>query len=194
MCAGLVAGLEWVNVFALENGRVSGAIVTFLWQMRAQSAGRMKAQFVPSNYPRVAAKIAARDAAAAIAFYTEMFGAKERFRLAQPDGRIAHAELEFGSDGLLIISDRFEGWSTTPDELEGRSTVVLHLYVEDVDATVQRAVDAGAQLLLSPADQFYGDRSGRVTDPFGHVWLISTHVEDVSYEEMQRRFAAMMGG
>jgi PhnB protein len=152
---------------------------------------RMKAQPIPSNYPQFTATIAVRDAAAAIEFYTRVFGAKERLRLTEPSGKIGHAELEFGNNGLLMLADRYEEWNLTPDDVGGKTTVVLHLYVEDVDATIERAVAAGAKLAMPPADMFYGDRSGRVIDPFGHIWLISTHIEDVSPEEMKRRFAAM---
>lgn len=148
----------------------------------------MKTSWLPSNYPQFSAAIAARDAAAAIAFYLKIFGAKERIRLVERSGKVGHAELEFPGGGVLMIADRYEGCNETPDDLGGKTTVTLHLYVEDVDAAVQRAVDAGAKLLGAPTDQFYGDRNGRIMDPFGHVWALSTHIEDVSVEEMKRRF------
>jgi PhnB protein len=147
----------------------------------------MKAKPIPSNYPQLTPSIATRDTAAAIDFYKQAFGARERMRLTEPGGRIGHAELEIGT-GLLMLSDKYEGFNYTPDDADGKSTVVLHLYVEDVDATIDRAVAAGAKVTMPPTDQFYGDRSGRILDPFGHIWLISTHVEDVSVEEMKNRF------
>lgn len=151
----------------------------------------MKAQPVPSNYPRMNAVIAARDAKVAIDYYIKVFGARERLRLTEPSGKVGYAELEFGNNGFLMLSDRYEGWNLTPDDVGGKTTVVLHIYVEDVDATMARGVAEGGTQIMAPANQFYGDRSGRLRDPFGHVWLVSTHIEDVSEEEMKRRFAAM---
>ena len=146
---------------------------------------------IPSNYPQLIPTIAVRDAASAIEFYRRAFGAKERLRLTEPGGKVGHSELEFGSSGLLMLADAYPEWNTTPEDAGGKTTVVLHLYVEDVDAVIERAVAEGAKTLIPVADQFYGDRSGRILDPFGHVWIISTHIEDVSEEEMKRRFAAM---
>ena len=150
----------------------------------------MKANPIPTNYPQLCASIATRDTAGAIEFYKQAFGAKVRMCLKEPGGRIGHAELEFGS-GLLMLSDKYEGFNNSPDDADGKTTVVLHLYVEDVDATLDRAVAAGAKLTMPAKDQFYGDRSGRIVDPFGHVWAIATHVADVSMEEMEKKMSAM---
>jgi PhnB protein len=147
----------------------------------------MKPNPIPSNYPQLTPAIAVRDGAAAITFYQKALGAKVRMCMKDPSGKVAHAELEIGT-GLLMLADKFEGYNHTPDDLKA-STVTFNLYVEDVDAAVARAVEQGATLLFPVKDQFYGDRSGRVRDPFGHVWILSSHIEDVSPEEMDRRMA-----
>jgi PhnB protein len=113
-------------------------------------------------------------------------------RLPAPDGRIGHAELEFG-DVVLMLADEYpEEGIRSPTSIGGTATT-LSLYVEDVDAVVDRAVAAGATVLRSVRDEFYGDRSGQIEDPFGHRWSIATHVEDVTPEEMERRARAMGG-
>jgi PhnB protein len=126
-------------------------------------------------------------AAEAIAFYTRAFGATETMRLAEPSGRIGHAEITIG-DALVMIADEYPELSIRGPKALGGSPVTLHLRVDDVDAVAARAVAAGAKVLIPVQNQFYGERSGRFEDPFGHVWVLSTHVEDVSPEEMQRRY------
>ena len=141
---------------------------------------------IPEGYRTVTPYLAVDDAAEAIAYYKKAFGAKERGRMETPDGRIGHAELEIG-DSLVMLSDPIpEATTRTPKELGGTSASVF-LYVEDVDAVVKRAVDAGATVTMEVADQFWGDRFGSVQDPFGHSWSIATHVEDVPPEEMPER-------
>jgi PhnB protein len=141
---------------------------------------------IPEGYHTVTPYLAVDDAAEAIAYYTKAFGAKERSRMEAPDGSIGHAELEIG-DSLVMLSDPFPQATTrTPKELGG-TTATVFLYVEDVDAVVKRAVDAGATVTMEVADQFWGDRFGAITDPFGHSWSIATHVEDVPPDEMARR-------
>ena len=141
---------------------------------------------IPEGYHTVTPYLAVDDAAEAIAYYTKAFGAKERSRMEAPDGSIGHAELEIG-DSLVMLSDPFPQTTTrTPKELGG-TTATVFLYVEDVDAVVKRAVDAGATVTMEVADQFWGDRFGAITDPFGHSWSIATHVEDVPPDEMARR-------
>ena len=141
---------------------------------------------IPEGYHTVTPYLAVDDAAEAIAYYTKVFGAKERSRMEAPDGTIGHAELEIG-DSLVMLSDPFPQATTrTPKELGG-TTATVFLYVEDVDAVAQRAVDAGATVTMEVADQFWGDRFGSLTDPFGHSWSIATHVEDVPPEEMAAR-------
>lgn len=145
----------------------------------------MKPNPVPSNYPQLSASIAVSNGDAALEFYQKALGAKVRMCMKEPGGKLGHAEIEIGR-GLLMLAEKYEGYNHTPEDLGG-STVVLHLYVDDVDATLAKAVEAGAKLTMPATDQFYGDRTGRITDPFGHVWAISSHIEDVSEDEMQRR-------
>ena len=141
---------------------------------------------IPEGYNSVNAYIAVDDAAKAIEFYTRAFGAKERGRMPGPNDTIAHAELQIG-DSVVMLSDPMPQSPTkTPKELGG-VTSSLMLYVEDVDEFVQQAVDAGAEITMPVEDQFWGDRFGRVKDPFGHDWSIATHIEDVSPEEMEKR-------
>ena len=156
----------------------------------------MTVQPIPEGYRSVAPYLAVDGAERAIAFYEQAFGAKERGRMQSPDGKIAHAELQIG-DSVVMLSDPFPGFATkTPTELGGTTASVM-LYVENVDAVVEQAVEAGATLEREVEDQFWGDRFGAVVDPFGHVWSIATHVEDVSPEEMEKRaheaMAAMSG-
>jgi PhnB protein len=146
---------------------------------------------IPEGYHSVTPYLAVSDAAAAIEYYTKAFGAKERLRMNGPDGKIGHAELEIG-DSLVMLSDPFPQASTKPPGELGGTSAGVFLYVEDVDAVVKRAVDAGATVTMEVADQFWGDRFGSVTDPFGHSWSIATHVEDVSEEEMAKRAEAAM--
>lgn len=129
-------------------------------------------------------------AAKAIDFYKQVFGAREIVR-HDIGGRIGHAELKIGT-GLLMLADEFPEMNFRGPRTLGGSPVMLHLYVENVDEVFRRAIDAGATVERPVADQFYGDRSGQFTDPFGHRWNVSTHVEDVSDEEMERRSRAYM--
>jgi len=132
------------------------------------------------------------NAAKAIEFYKEAFGAAELTRLATSDGKVGHAEIQIG-DSRIMLTDEFPEWDTRSPQTLGGSAVSIMLYVEEVDTVVNRAVAAGAKLFKPVEDQFYGDRSGSITDPFGHKWVIATHKEDVSPEEMKRRAAALFG-
>ena len=146
-----------------------------------------KVKPIPEGYPTLSASLVVRDAARAIQYYQAAFGATERMRLEGPPGKIAHAELAIG-DGVIMLSDEADN---DPGPLKlGTSPVRLHLYVEDVDAVAERAVAAGGKMVIPVSDQFYGDRSGRLQDPFGHLWMISTHKEDVAPAEMQKRMAS----
>jgi len=146
----------------------------------------MATQPIPEGYNTVSPYLAVDDAAKAIEYYKQAFGATERVRMDAPGGKIGHAELEIG-DSLVMLSDPFPQASTTPpNELGGTSTSIF-MYVENVDAVVKQAVDAGATVTMEVADQFWGDRFGSITDPFGHSWSIATHVEDVPPEEMAKR-------
>lgn len=131
-----------------------------------------------------------RNAARAIEFYTEAFGAKELFRLTEPSGRIGHAEMKLGP-ATIMISDEYPECGLGGPETVGGTTFSLHLHVDNVDELYARAVAAGATAVRELSDAFYGERGGTVRDPFGHEWLLGQHIEDVTPEEMQRRYDAM---
>jgi PhnB protein len=144
---------------------------------------------IPDGYNTVTPYLIINDAARAIEFYKQAFGATETFRMAAPNGRIAHAEIKIGDSHIMLADEHPEIDARSPQAFGG-SPVSFLIYDEDVDKLVEQAIAAGATLKRAVADQFYGDRTGGVEDPFGHVWYIATHVEDVSAEEMQRRAAA----
>ncbi len=139
----------------------------------------------PPGYHSLTPSIVVADAADALAFYEKAFGAKETFRL-EAGGKIAHAEIQIG-DSRLMLSDEFPEWDALGPESRGGTTGSLLIYVEDVDASFERAIKAGASVLQAVENQFWGDRMGTVVDPFGHRWMLGTHVEDVSDEEMRLR-------
>ena len=136
------------------------------------------------------AYICVRDAADAIEFYRRAFRAKEKFRLTEPSGRIGHAELDFGGTTLMLSDEYPEYGIRGPQPAQGTS-VTIHIHVDNADAVIEQAVGAGATLEIPPSDAFYGERSGCVRDPFGHRWNIGHHIEDVSTDEMQRRYTQM---
>ena len=146
---------------------------------------------IPEGYHSLNAYLSVDDAAAAIDYYTQVFGAKERFRMNGPDGKIGHAEVEIGDSVLMLADDNPQSNYTPPSRLGGTSAGLL-LYVEDVDAVVLKATEAGATLTMPVEDMFWGDRFGQVTDPFGHAWQIATHKEDLSEEEIAERSKAAM--
>jgi PhnB protein len=131
-----------------------------------------------------------RNAAQAIEFYKRAFGAEELFRLTEPSGRVGHAEIKIGP-ATLMLSDEFPEYGIKGPEALGGTTLSIHLHVNDADAWIARAVEAGAKVIREAADAFYGERSGVVRDPYGHEWLIGHQIEEVSTEEMQRRYTAM---
>ena len=141
----------------------------------------------------VTAHLIVRDAARAIRFYTEAFGAVELLRLVEPSGKIGHCELEIGGSRIMLC-DEYPDFGAVSAAALGGSPIRLQLYVDDADAAMRRAVAAGATVLRPAKDEFYGDRSGMVLDPFGLSWTVAAHVEDVSPKEMQRRFTAVCGG
>jgi uncharacterized glyoxalase superfamily protein PhnB len=147
----------------------------------------------PSAIHEVFPYLLVRDAKAAIAFYAQAFGATEKYRLTEPSGRIGHAELDLGPL-VLMIADEFPEYGMLGPQGDQGSGCVIHLHVDDADAMAAGAVAAGATLLMPPTDQFYGERSARIRDPFGHVWLLGHSIEDVAPEEMQRRYTAMLSG
>jgi PhnB protein len=128
----------------------------------------------------------------AIDFYRSIFGAAERMSMPGPDGKVGHAELTIG-DSVIMLADEFPDMGAQGPKSIGGSPVTIHVYVEDVDDTFDRAVNAGASVLRPVEDKFYGDRGGEFQDPFGHRWSVATHVEDLSPEEMQRRMGEMAG-
>ncbi len=131
------------------------------------------------------------DAKKAVEFYVAAFGAKEKLRLVEPSGRVGHVELGFGTT-TLMLSDEYPEYGIRGPRSIGGTSVSIHLHVDDADAMIRRAIEAGAELVRAATDQFYGERSGTVRDPFGHEWLIGHHLEDVTPEEMQRRYDEMM--
>jgi len=141
---------------------------------------------IPEGYHTLNTYIAVDDAAAAIDFYQRALGALERFRMPTPEGKVGHAELQIG-DSMVMLSDAFPQSTTKPPKQLGGTSAAMLVYVDDVDAVVQQAVDAGATLATPVQDMFWGDRFGQVTDPFGHQWQIATHVEDVPPDEMAER-------
>lgn len=148
---------------------------------------------VPDGYSTITPYLSIKGAADAIEYYKRAFGAKELMRLAMPDGRIGHAELQLG-DSRVMLADECPDMEFRSPQSIGGTPVTIHMYVNDVDAVAAQAVAAGAKLTRPVQDQFYGDRSGTLTDPYGHVWHVSTHKEDLSAEEINRRAAAMHKG
>ena len=151
----------------------------------------MAVQPIPEGYNTVSPYLAVDDAEKAIEYYKKAFGAEETVRMNAPDGRIGHAELEIG-DSHLMVSDPVPQSSTRPPTELGGTSVSIFMYVEDVDAVVQKAVDQGATVTMEVEDQFWGDRFGSITDPFGHNWSIATHIEDLTPEEIEERGKAAM--
>ena len=147
---------------------------------------------LPDGYHNVTPYLFIRGAGGAIDFYKKVFGATEIVRMAGPIGQVMHAELKIG-DSIVMLADENPKAGAMSPQTAGGISVSLLMYIENVDAVVQKAVDSGAKLLRPVKDQFYGDRSGTLIDPFGHMWTVATHVEDVSPEEMKKRMAAETG-
>ena len=148
---------------------------------------------IPDGYPRVSPYLCVDGAADAIKFYEKVLGAKERMHMPGPGGTIGHAEIELG-DSVIMLSDEAPDMGARSPKAIGGTPVMISIYLEDVDAVFDAAIAAGATSLREPSDQFYGDRSGQFEDPFGHRWNISTHIEDVAPEEMEKRMAKLMSG
>ena len=153
-------------------------------------AAKKAVNYLPAAYHTVTPYLIIEGAAKAIDFYKSVFGASELMRMPGPEGKIMHAEIRIGNSPVMM-SDGTPAMEFRSPSALGGSSVGLLVYVEDVDACVARAVAAGAKVIKPAQDQFYGDRSGTIVDPFGHLWTVSTHIEDVSPEEMQRRLANM---
>lgn len=148
-----------------------------------------KTSYIPEGYNAVIPALAFQGADAAIKWYVNVFGAKQKMRFDNPDGTVAHAELTLGGN-VIMLSEENPEFNSTPKTLKGNS-VNLCVYVPDVDAIIKKAVDNKAKLVKPAEDQFYGDRSGRIEDPFGYLWVISTHVKDVSEGEMKKAMDRM---
>ena len=148
---------------------------------------------VPDGYQTVNVYLCVNGAADAIVFYEQVLGAKERVRIAGPDGKIGHAELELG-ESVIMLSDEYPDMDASGPKSVGGTPVTVSVYVDDVDATFAAAIAAGAKELRPVEDHFYGDRAGTIEDPFGHRWTVATNIEDVSAAEMQKRAAVMYGG
>lgn len=145
---------------------------------------------IPAGYTAVTPYLTIQGAAEAIAFYRKAFGAEEVMRLPMPDGKLAHAEIRIGG-AVIMLHDENPQWEALSPTTVGNSSSSLMLYVDDCDAVVARAVEAGAKVTMPVADMFYGDRCGNIVDPFGHKWSIATHVEDVPPDEIARRAQKM---
>jgi PhnB protein len=151
-----------------------------------------KAQPIPPGYHTVTPYLIVRGCAKALEFYAKALGALELFRVDSGGGTVGHAEMKIG-DSIVMLADEHPEIGYKAPQSYGGTPVSICLYVEDVDALVKRAVDAGAKLVRPVQDQFYGDRSGTVVDPFGHVWTIATHMEDLTPEEISKRAAEAHG-
>ena len=146
---------------------------------------------IPDGYHTATPYLIVNGAGQAIDFYKKAFGATELFRMAQPDGKVGHAEIQIGNSRIMLADEHPQMGARGP-QAYGGSPISLMLYVENVDSVAAQAVAAGGKLTRPVKNQFYGDRSGAVTDPFGHQWHIATHVEDVPPDQLQQRAAAAM--
>ncbi len=151
---------------------------------------KTKIKPIPDSYHAVTPYLTVRGAAEAIDFYQRAFGARELFRMPGPNGKIMHAEILIGDSHIMLSDESAACGSQAPVTLNG-TPVGIFLYLEDVDTTFRQAVKAGAKETMPPQDMFWGDRFGRLTDPFGHKWMLATHIEDVSPAEMEERMAAV---
>ena len=147
---------------------------------------------IPDDYPQVTPYLCVDGAAAAIEFYAAVFGAEVRMQIPAPEDKIGHCELQIGS-GLIMVSDEYAEMDVRGPITIGGTPVTISLYVDDVDSVVTTALAAGATLNREIQDQFYGDRSGQITDPWGHRWNVASHIEDVAPDEMMRRSEALFG-
>jgi len=149
-----------------------------------------KVKAIPQDMHVVTPHLVCAGAAKAIEFYKKAFGAVEGGRLPGPDGKLIHAMIRIGGDAIMLVDEMPQWGALGPKALKG-SSVTIHLYVDDVDAAVKRAVEAGAKVTMPVADQFWGDRYGKLEDPFGHQWSVATHIRDVTPQEMQEAMKQM---
>jgi PhnB protein len=158
----------------------------------ANCESSVKTNYIPAGYHSVTPYLIIAGAEQAIEFYKQAFGATELMRFGAPNGKIGHAEIKIG-DSIVMLADEHPEMDARAPQAFGGTPVGLGIYVEDVDAVVARSLSLGAKLTKPVQDQFYGDRSGTITDPFGHKWTVATHKEDITPEEIQRRVAALPG-
>lgn len=149
-----------------------------------------KVKPIPEGYHSVTPYLYIRGAGRAIDFYKSVFGATEKLRMPSPDGKIMHAELQIGDSVVMLADENPHSQAKSPETLGGVTNSIL-LYLENVDSVVDNAVKLGAKILRPTEDQFYGDRMGTILDPFGQMWSVATHIEDVSPEEMKKRMAKL---
>ncbi len=152
----------------------------------AQKSAKSRVSPIPQGYRTVTPQLTVRGAAEAINFYKRAFGARELMRMASPDGKVMHAELKVG-DSVVFLGDEFPDMGCKSPQTLGGASGALHVYVPNVDAAFKRAVDAGAQVTMPVADMFWGDRYGKVRDPFGHEWGLATHKEDLTPAQTRKR-------
>src|SRR5208337_3014425 len=150
-----------------------------------------KISYIPKGYNSVTPYLVIKGAAKAIEYYKNVFGATEIHRMASPDGRVGHAELQIGTSRIMLADENPQMGARSAESI-GASPVSLYVYLPDCDKVVEKAVAEGAKILKPVQDQFYGDRSGFIQDPFGHLWGVATHIEDVSAEEMKERMKKVM--
>lgn len=153
----------------------------------------MSAKPIPAGHRTVTPYLSIKNGVAALEFYKKAFGAVEVSKLILPDGRLGHAEIRLG-DSMVMLADEFPEFGGKAPTTLGGTPVCIHLYVEDVDGFFKKALAAGAKERKPVTDQFYGDRSGQLEDPYGHLWWVATHKEDIPQEELQRRVETMFGG
>ena len=158
---------------------------------QAATSGERGRSDQPNQIHELFAYLCVHDASEAIAFYGKAFGAREKFRLPEPSGRVSHAELDFGVT-TLMLADEFPEYNFKSPKTIGNTPVMIHLHVDNADQVIARAVDAGATVEIEIKDHFYGERSGCILDPFGHRWNIGHAIEEVTPAEMQRRYAETM--
>lgn len=156
----------------------------------ARKAAPKKVKAIPAGYNAITPYLAIQGAADAIEFYKKVFGALEVMRMPGPQGKLGHVEIKVG-DSKIMLADESEQMNFRSPKAHGGTPVHIHVYVKDVDATVAKAIESGARMMRQVQDMFYGDRTGSIEDPFGHLWHISTHIRDVTMEEMKRGAEAM---
>ncbi len=160
---------------------------------RAKTAAKKRAQPIPAGYHTATPYLVCRGAAGAIDFYKRAFGAKEKMRMPGPDGRVAHAEIQIG-DSRVMLGDEWPEMGAKSPEMLGGSAGSVFLYVKNVDAFTSKAIGAGATVLMPIQDMFWGDRYGKLKDPFGHEWSVATHKEDLTAKQMAKRAQSAMPG